>query len=391
MLSRLLSSAVLAAAIGAMHPLLAQTRSTVATVSGMPAVVDPTNLYSETAAGKFDDRTRDVPHRVYVPNVTDGSVTVIDPLTMKIIDRFDAGRSPHHVVPSYDLKTLWVAALDEYGGKGGALTPIDARTGKPGKSVPVPDAYNLYFTPDGSAAVVVAEGLNRLEYRDPQTMELRATLPIEGCAGINHADFSIDGSFALFTCEFGGTVIKVDLIARKVLGLLKLSRGGMPQDIRIAPDGSVFFVADMMADGVFVISAETFTEIGFVPTGLGSHGLYPSRDGKKLYVANRGTHRITGAGLYVGMALLTLFLLGAAIGGGAFAAVSWIASGFVGNLIILMIVWAIFHHLLGGVRHALWDRGLYMDPRGREWLAQGTLVGGILLTLLVYILKTLAS
>ncbi|MFO1185214.1 MAG: YncE family protein [Bauldia sp.] len=295
MLSRLLSSAVLAAAIGAMHPLLAQTRSTVATVSGMPAVVDPTNLYSETAAGKFDDRTRDVPHRVYVPNVTDGSVTVIDPLTMKIIDRFDAGRSPHHVVPSYDLKTLWVAALDEYGGKGGALTPIDARTGKPGKSVPVPDAYNLYFTPDGSAAVVVAEGLNRLEYRDPQTMELRATLPIEGCAGINHADFSIDGSFALFTCEFGGTVIKVDLIARKVLGLLKLSRGGMPQDIRIAPDGSVFFVADMMADGVFVISAETFTEIGFVPTGLGSHGLYPSRDGKKLYVANRGTHRITGA------------------------------------------------------------------------------------------------
>lgn len=102
-------------------------------------------------------------------------------------------------------------------------------------------------------------------------------------------------------------------------------------------------------------------------------------------------HRITGAGLYLGMALLTLFLLGAAVGGGAFSAVSWIASGFIGNLIILMIVWAIFHHLLGGLRHAFWDRGLYMDPRGRELLAQGTLVGGILLTLLLYILKTLAS
>ncbi|TLG79100.1 succinate dehydrogenase, cytochrome b556 subunit [Methylocystis sp. B8] len=102
-------------------------------------------------------------------------------------------------------------------------------------------------------------------------------------------------------------------------------------------------------------------------------------------------HRITGAGLYVGMAFLTLFLLGAAIGGGAFSAVSWIASGFIGNLIILLIVWAIFHHLLGGVRHALWDRGLYMDPRGRELLAQGTLVGGILLTVLVLIFKTLAS
>ncbi len=102
-------------------------------------------------------------------------------------------------------------------------------------------------------------------------------------------------------------------------------------------------------------------------------------------------HRITGAGLYAGMALLTLFLLGAAIGGGAFSAVAWIASGFIGNLIILMIVWAIFHHLLGGVRHALWDRGLYMDPQGRELLAQATLVGGILLTLLLYIFKTLAS
>jgi succinate dehydrogenase / fumarate reductase cytochrome b subunit len=102
-------------------------------------------------------------------------------------------------------------------------------------------------------------------------------------------------------------------------------------------------------------------------------------------------HRITGAGLYVGMALLTLFLLGAAIGGAAFAAVSWIASGFIGNLIILMIVWAIFHHLLGGVRHAFWDRGLYMDPQGRELMAQGTLVGGILLTLLLYIVKNLAS
>jgi succinate dehydrogenase / fumarate reductase cytochrome b subunit len=102
-------------------------------------------------------------------------------------------------------------------------------------------------------------------------------------------------------------------------------------------------------------------------------------------------HRITGVGLYGGMALLALFLLGAAVGGGAFSAVSWIAAGFIGNVLVVMIVWAIFHHLLGGVRHALWDQGLYMDPKGRELVAQGTLVGGILLTLLIFILKTLAS
>lgn len=102
-------------------------------------------------------------------------------------------------------------------------------------------------------------------------------------------------------------------------------------------------------------------------------------------------HRITGAGLYVGMALLALFLLGAAMGGGAFSAVSWIASGFFGNMIVLLVTWAIFHHLLGGVRHALWDRGLYMDPKGREFLAQATLVGGIGLTLFVWILRMLAG
>jgi YVTN family beta-propeller protein len=64
----------------------------------------------------------------------------------------------------------------------------------------------------------------------------------------------------------------------------------MPQDIRISPDGSVFFVADMEADGVYIIDAATFKQTGFIPTGRGSHGLYPSRDGKKLYVTNRGTH-----------------------------------------------------------------------------------------------------
>jgi DNA-binding beta-propeller fold protein YncE len=68
----------------------------------------------------------------------------------------------------------------------------------------------------------------------------------------------------------------------------------MPQDIRISPDGKKFFIADMDADGVHIVDGATLKEIGFIPTGVGAHGLYPSRDGKKLYVANRGTHRIHG-------------------------------------------------------------------------------------------------
>jgi DNA-binding beta-propeller fold protein YncE len=84
------------------------------------------------------------------------------------------------------------------------------------------------------------------------------------------------------------------MVDRKVLGYLRLSKHGMPQDIRIAPDGGVFFVADMHADGVFLVDGDAFKEIGFIATGVGTHGLYPSRDATKLYVANRGSHSVIG-------------------------------------------------------------------------------------------------
>ena len=66
----------------------------------------------------------------------------------------------------------------------------------------------------------------------------------------------------------------------------------MPQDIRASPDGKVFYVADMRADGVFVVDGARFVEVGFIKTGVGTHGLYPSRDGTKLYVANRGSNQV---------------------------------------------------------------------------------------------------
>jgi succinate dehydrogenase / fumarate reductase cytochrome b subunit len=110
-----------------------------------------------------------------------------------------------------------------------------------------------------------------------------------------------------------------------------------------------------------------------------------------LTMAMSMAHRITGAGLYVGMALMALYLLGVGFGGWLHALTGWLASGFVGGLIAFLITWAIFHHLLGGVRHALWDRGLYMDAKGRELLAQASLYGGIGLTILLWIVRSLAG
>ena len=273
----------------------AQAPGVTRSVPGMPPVVNPANLYSETAAGKMRPDVAKALPRIYVPNRRSNNVTVIDPITMKVVDRFTVGVHPQHVVPSWDLKTLWVTNNAE-NRFDGTLTPIDPMTGKPGKPVDVDNPYNMYFTPDGRSAVVVAEARLRLDFRDPQTMALQSSLSVPGCAGINHGDFSIDGRYAIFTCEFQkGTLAKIDFVARKVVGYLKLSKGGMPQDIRISPDGKLFYVADMHSGGVFLVDGERFAEIGFVETGTGAHGLYPSRDGTKLYVANRGSHMVYAA------------------------------------------------------------------------------------------------
>ena len=305
----------IAALAVAQGPATSDAPKSIATVPGMPSVPDSNNLYSETASGKMSPAVAGDLPRVYVPNLQSNDVYVIDPATLKVIDKFKVGLNPQHVVPSYDLRTLWVANNAENTTKG-SLTPVDPTTGKPGKAIPVDDPYNMYFSPDGKSAIVVAEAMKRLDFRDPKTMQLQYSIDVPRCAGINHADFSIDGRFAIFTCEFSGTVAKIDLVSRKVLGYTqviqpgrptKIVKGpdgrdevicttwkGMPQDIRASPDGKIFFVADMMADGIHVVELEAFRQIGFIETGKGTHGLYPSRDGKKLYVANRGSNKIHG-------------------------------------------------------------------------------------------------
>ncbi|PRC92344.1 40-residue YVTN family beta-propeller repeat protein [Solimicrobium silvestre] len=291
----------------------------IVTVPGMPPVINPQNIYSENGANMFNPVVKDDLPRIYVPNLRSNDVTVIDPASLKVVDRFKVGYSPQHIVPSWDLRTLWVANNAE-GRKDGSLTPIDPRTGKPGKALPVDDPYNLYFSPDGKSAIVVAEAMHRLDFRDPQTMKLQYAIDVPQCKGINHADFSIDGKYALFTCEFEGSIAKIDLVNRSVVGYLKLtmpstrfkavptstgpinpadteicsSKKGMPQDIRSSPDGKRFYVADMEADGVHIIDGDAFTKIGFIATGVAAHGIYPSRDGKQFYVSNRGSHQIHG-------------------------------------------------------------------------------------------------
>jgi YVTN family beta-propeller protein len=225
---------------------------------------------------------------VYVPNSESGTVSVISQRTRRVVRTFPVGALPQHVTPSWDLETLWVSA-----NQGNSLTPIDPETGKPGAPVPVTDPYNLYFTPDGRRAIVVAERLARLDFRTPQTMRLRRSLPVPGCRGIDHMDFTADGETALASCEFAGRMVVIDLPTETVRKTIALRPGAMPQDVKLSPDGRTFYVADMASNGVWLIDARRLRKERFQPTGRGAHGLYTSRDSRVLYVTNRGEGTVT--------------------------------------------------------------------------------------------------
>jgi DNA-binding beta-propeller fold protein YncE len=246
-----------------------------------PAPAD--NVYAYDGAGSLSPAVRHDPALVYVPNSMSDSVTVISQRTLKAVGQFPTGPLPQHVTPAYNLRTLYVD-----NDLGNSLTPINPRTGVPGHPIPVEDPYNLYFTPDGRYAIVVAERLQRLDFRDPATMRLTDSLSVPMCLGVDHMDFSADGRYAFASCEFSGRMIKVDLRTRRVVRTLVIGSGvSSPQDVKLSPNGRTLYTADQQNGGLWEVDPFRFRVIGFIHTGAGAHGLYPSRDASVMYVSNR--------------------------------------------------------------------------------------------------------
>jgi YVTN family beta-propeller protein len=254
----------------------------------IPPLLEPHDVYAGGRPGRLAAAVRQDPPRVYVPNSKSNTVDVIDQRSAKVVDHFAVGALPQHVTPSWDLRTLWVT-----NDLGNTLTPIAPRTGRPGRPVPVTDPYNLYFTADGRRAIVVAEAHRELDFRTPHTMRLTKALPVPQCAGVDHMDYTADGRLALVSCEFAGRTIVVDLRRERVVKTIALRSGAMPQDVKLSPDGRTFYVADMASGGVWLVDARRLRLNGFQHTGAGAHGLYPSRDSRRLYVSNRGAGTIS--------------------------------------------------------------------------------------------------
>jgi YVTN family beta-propeller protein len=249
----------------------------------------PVNVYSADTAGNFSSVVRGDPALVYVPNSLSNTVDVISQRTLKIVGQFPTGALPQHVTPAWNLKTLYVD-----NDLGNTLTPIDPRTARPGRPIPVEDPYNLYFTPDGRFAIVVAERLQRLDFRRPSTMALVHSLSVPVCRGVDHMDFSPGGRYAFASCEFSGRMIEVDLKTQRLIRTLVLNNGlSSPQDVKLSPDGRTLYAADQAGGGVWEIDPSRFRVIGFLHTGAGAHGLYPSRDARTMYVSNRAAGSIS--------------------------------------------------------------------------------------------------
>lgn len=249
------------------------------TQSPSPSPSGPVNVYAAPSSGVFSPTVAGMPARVYVPNVASGTVSVIDPKTFKVIKTLSVGGAPHHITPAWNLKELYV---DNPGS--GTLRVIDPRTSELGRTIDVPTPYNLYFTPDGSKAMVVAEYDQKIEFRDRRTWGVLKDVPIPG-RGVDHMDFSADGRSVVASCEYTGTVVKVNTNSMTVTGVLDV--GGRPVDVKVAPDGKVFFVANQSLGGVSVIDPDSMKQLSFIPTGTGAHGFAVSRDGTKLYTSNR--------------------------------------------------------------------------------------------------------
>ncbi len=288
-----LALALVLAGCSSRHKSTGSLNSKTTVVPGQLPVKNSDNIYSEAGTNMLSTSVKNDLPRVYVPNRGSDTISVIDPKTLQVINTFNVGKSPQHITPSFDMRTLWVTNNAE-GTPDGSLTPIDPTTGKPGTPVQVSDPYNMYFTPDGKSMVVVAEALRRLDFRDPHTQQLQFSIKVPDCAGVNHADFSGDGSYFIASCEFGGKLVKIDWIHQKIIGYLTIAKDSMPQDVRVGPDGKTYYVAEMMGGKIYVVDGPSFTLKSTIATLTGTHGLYFSRDATKLYASNRGFSSLIG-------------------------------------------------------------------------------------------------
>ena len=249
---------------------------------GMPRPL-PGGVYAASGAGMTARSVRHDPALLYVPDSEpDGHTTVISQRTRRSVRVLPTGGLDQHVTPSWDLKTLFVEASES-----NHLATIDPSTGRMTGTIATDRPYNLYFTPNGRQAIVMDEQSNQIVFSDPDSFHRQQVVTDPTCLGPNHADFSANGRYFIVSCEFSGTLIQVSTLRHRITGRIRLPMSAMPQDVRLAPDGRSFFVADMGRDLLLRIPWADFRVSRAYHTLKEPHGIYFSRDQRLLYLSDR--------------------------------------------------------------------------------------------------------
>lgn len=222
--------------------------------------------------------------RVVVLNSGDGTVSVIDRATRKVVDTFPVGKEPHHLIPNLKDDELVVAnAISN------DLVFLNPLTGEIKRRLPrISDPYQLGYSPDGKWFVAISLRLDRVDIYSLPNYELKSRIATAKTP--SHVAFSGDSRFAYVTMQDSDELVAIDLTSHKEVWRMKT--GKTPAGIWMSPQGLIF-IGIMGADYVEVIDPVKRESVKKVVTGRGAHNVFPMGNGSRILVSNRVDGTIT--------------------------------------------------------------------------------------------------
>jgi len=222
--------------------------------------------------------------RVIVLNSGDGTVSVIDRATRKVVDNFPVGKEPHHLVPALKDDELVVANAAS-----NDLVFLNPLTGEVKRRLPrISDPYQLGYSADGKWFVSVSLRLDRVDIYAMPDYTLKTRVPLAKTP--SHVAFSNDSRFAYITMQDSDELAAIDLATHKEAWRIKI--GKTPAGIWMSPQG-LLFIGIMGRDYVEVVDPVKRESVKKIVTGRGAHNVFPVGDGTRVLVSNRVDGTIT--------------------------------------------------------------------------------------------------
>lgn len=223
--------------------------------------------------------------RVIVLNSGEGTLSIIDRATRKVVDTVPVGKEPHHLMPVLNKDDELVVANSA----SNDLVFLNPLTGEIKKRLPrISDPYQLGYSPDGKWFVSVSLRLDRVDIYAMPNYELKARIATAKTP--SHVAFSADSRFAYVTIQDSNEMAAIDLASQKEVWRVKTGR--TPAGIWMSPQG-LLFIGIMGQDFVQVVDPVKRETVRKIVTGRGAHNVFPLGDGTSVLVSNRVDGTIT--------------------------------------------------------------------------------------------------